>query len=89
MPVGTIIAKTFSYPRDFRDLSQGERLLETRLLIHGKGGWGGLTYVWNFKQTDAFLEVAGHDIVATWIDGDGDVRINTYRIRTSANSVTP
>ena len=41
MPVGTIIAKTFSYPKDVRDLTQGERLLETRLLIHGKDGWGG------------------------------------------------
>jgi uncharacterized repeat protein (TIGR03806 family) len=80
MPIGTIIAKTFSYPKDARDPSQGERLLETRLLIHGKEGWGGLTYIWNFKQTEAFLEVAGHDVVATWIDKKGDVQINEYQI---------
>ena len=80
LPVGTIIAKTFSYPRDFRDPSLGERLLETRLLIHGKEGWGGLTYIWNFKQTDAFLEVAGSDIVASWIDLDGNIQANDYQI---------
>jgi uncharacterized repeat protein (TIGR03806 family) len=80
MPVGTIIVKTFSYPKDMSDLSLGERLLETRLLIHGKDGWGGLTYIWNFKQTDAFLEVAGHDVVATWIDLAGNVQINDYQV---------
>jgi len=80
LPVGTIIAKTFSYPKDMRDLSLGERLLETRLMIHGKDGWGGLTYIWNFKQTEAFLEVAGHDVVATWVDLNGDVQVNDYLI---------
>lgn len=80
MPVGTILAKTFSYPRDMRDPSLGERLLETRLLIHGKDGWGGLTYVWNYKQTEAYLEVAGHDIVATWLDLEGNVQVNEYMV---------
>jgi len=80
MPVGTIIAKTFSYPRDMRDPSLGERLIETRLLIHGPEGWGGLTYVWDFKQTDAFLEVAGHSVVASWLDQSGNVMVNDYHI---------
>ena len=31
-PVGTVIAKTFAYPRDARDPSKGRRLIETRLL---------------------------------------------------------
>ena len=80
MPVGTIIAKTFSYPRDMRDVSLGEKLLETRLLIRGKAGWGGLTYVWNFKQTEAFLEVAGHNTVNTWVDLAGNIQVNDYMI---------
>ncbi len=80
MPVGTIIAKTFSYPRDMRDLSLGERLVETRLMIHGQDGWGGLTYIWNFRQNDAFLEVAGHDVIASWVDQDGNVMVNDYQI---------
>ena len=33
-PVGTVIAKTFAYPRDVRDPSQGRRLIETRILKH-------------------------------------------------------
>ena len=31
-PVGTVIAKTFAYPRDARDPSKGRRLIETRIL---------------------------------------------------------
>ncbi len=80
MPVGTILVKTFSYPKDARDISLGESLVETRLMIHSELGWGGLTYIWNFKQTDAFLEVAGHDVVVTWIDTNGNVQINDYQV---------
>ena len=31
-PVGTVIAKTFAFPHDARDPSQGRRLIETRIL---------------------------------------------------------
>ena len=41
-PVGTVIAKTFAYPRDARDPSQGRRLIETRILKHDPDGWVGL-----------------------------------------------
>ena len=46
-PVGTVIAKTFAYPRDARDPSQGRRLIETRILKHEPDGWVGLPYIWN------------------------------------------
>ena len=42
LPVGTVIAKTFAYPRDARDPSQGRRLIETRILKHEPDGWVGL-----------------------------------------------
>ena len=48
-PVGTIIAKTFSYPG---------RVIETRLLVHARDGWVGLPYVWNADGTEANLEIA-------------------------------
>ena len=46
-PVGTNIIKKNYYPNDFRDLSKGRRLMETRLLIHEESGWKALEYVWH------------------------------------------
>ena len=40
-PVGTVIAKTFAYPRDARDPTQGRRLIETRILKREPDGWVG------------------------------------------------
>jgi uncharacterized repeat protein (TIGR03806 family) len=77
-PVGTVIAKTFAYPHDARDPSQGRRLLETRILKRDADGWVGLPYIWNADQTEAVLEVAGDTIDATWIDDQGETRTNNY-----------
>jgi len=79
-PVGTILVKTFAYPRDMRDPAKGRRLLETRLLVHEPKGWVGLPYVWNDEQTDATLEIAGGFLDASWIDQDGETRTNNYII---------
>ena len=74
-PVGTVISKTFFYPRQgdrllfdrSEDLDFGPaglnldqvRLIETRLLVHRPDGWQGLPYVWNQNQTEATLEITG------------------------------
>lgn len=79
-PVGTVIAKTFAYPRDARDPSQGHRLIETRILKREPDGWVGLPYVWNAEQTEATLELAGGTQDAQWIHGDGKPRSNNYII---------
>lgn len=79
-PVGTIIAKTFAYPHDMRDQSKGERLIETRLLIHRPEGWTGYPYIWNDEQTDATLKVVGGVRPVRWIHKDGSERTNQYRI---------
>jgi uncharacterized repeat protein (TIGR03806 family) len=61
-PVGAILSKTFAYPE-----SQGkQRLIETRLLVHGKTGWTPLPYVWNESQTEATLDVAADPTVVHW-----------------------
>lgn len=70
-PVGSVLAKTFSYRNDARDPSLGERLLETRLLVHEATGWVGHTYVWNDAQTDAVRKIAGDDIPVKFTDGAG------------------
>lgn len=52
-PPGTVLVKHFKY---------GERLHETRLLIHHPSdGWRGYTYRWRPDQSDAELLEAGYD----------------------------
>lgn len=79
-PVGTVIAKTFTMPHDLRDPSQGERLLETRILKHEPDGWVGLPYVWNAEETEARLQLAGGTVDVDWIHIDGSQRSNDYII---------
>jgi uncharacterized repeat protein (TIGR03806 family) len=79
-PVGTVIAKTFAYPRDARDPSKGRRLIETRILQREPDGWVGLPYVWNDAQTEASLDVAGDTVDVSWIHTDGRSRKNSYII---------
>lgn len=71
-PVGTVLTKTFYYPKDesgslikAADMTPLEidttrnQLIETRVLVHRTTGWDALPYVWNDDQTEAFLRVAG------------------------------
>ncbi|HEY4308489.1 MAG TPA: SO2930 family diheme c-type cytochrome [Pirellulales bacterium] len=79
-PVGTVIAKTFAYPRDMRQPELSRRLLETRILKHEADGWVGLPYLWNDEQTEATLDVAGGTLDVSWIHTDGTERKNNYII---------
>jgi uncharacterized repeat protein (TIGR03806 family) len=79
-PVGTVIAKTFAYPRDARDPSKGRRLIETRILRREPDGWVGLPYVWDADQTEATLDVAGDTVDVSWVHADGRTRTNSYII---------
>ena len=79
-PVGTVLIKTFGYLHDMRDPSKGERIIETRLLVHKEDGWVGLPYIWNEEGTEATLKVAGGTADVEWIHSDGSVRTNNYII---------
>jgi uncharacterized repeat protein (TIGR03806 family) len=81
-PLGTVLIKTFSYPRDARAPDQGERLLETRLLVHegGPPGWVSHTYVWDEAQTKAERKIVGDTIPIDWIDEQGATRHNDYAV---------
>ena len=50
LPVGSALIKTFKL---------GERLIETRVLLHREAGWVALPYQWNATQTEARLVLAG------------------------------
>ena len=79
-PVGSLMAKTFSYFADMRDKTKGERMLETRIEFRNEDGWYGVTYVWNDEQTDATLVVGGSQVDVSWIHSDGQKRELNYSI---------
>jgi uncharacterized repeat protein (TIGR03806 family) len=71
-PVGTVLTKTFYYPKNQNGTlikvadktllevdTQNNQLIETRVLVKRDAGWDALPYVWNDEQTEAFLRVAG------------------------------
>lgn len=79
-PVGTTIAKTFSYLHDRRDPSKGERILETRILHRRENGWEAFAYQWNDDATAATLRLAGAVVPTSWIHDDGSTMSNDYII---------
>lgn len=79
-PVGTVLIKNFFYPNDFRDISKGRKIIETRLLIHEEAGWKALPYIWNDEQTEAILEVAGGRKDISWIHSDGTTKTLSYSV---------
>ena len=79
-PVGTVLIKTFYYPKDFRKPQKGRTLLETRLLLHEADGWYALPYVWNDEQTEATLEVTGGTKNISWVHRDGKKQKLAYSI---------
>jgi uncharacterized repeat protein (TIGR03806 family) len=87
-PVGTILVKTFSYLADARDPSKGERLLETRLLVHDSGDWTPYTYVWNAEQTEAKRTAAGDTIDSEFIDASGRTVSNGYTVPSGSDCRT-
>lgn len=74
-PVGSALIKSFGYKIDGKD-----RLLETRLLLHRADGWLALPYVWNEKQTEATLKVAGKRLPVSFTDPSGQKRNISYAV---------
>ncbi len=87
-PVGTVIAKTFSYPDDKQDKTPGERLLETRIELRQASGWYGYSYVWNEEQTDADLRLGGAAVDVSWKDSTGELKSNHYQIPNANQCIT-
>ena len=79
-PVGTVLAKTFSYAADLRDPASKLRLLETRILWRQPDGWSVHAYVWNAEQTEAVSEVASDTIPSDFIDVSGSPIHNDYYV---------
>lgn len=87
-PEGTLIAKTFYYNNDERDLSLGRRIIETRVLIKTNGEWQSGDYRWNDSQTEATLDLEGGSVPVSWIDAEGNTNSTNYTIPSDAQCIT-
>ena len=87
-PNNTVIAKTFYYNLDDRNLALGRKLVETRLMIKRNGEWEFGNYVWNESQTDAVLDVDGGVTPITFIDTEGISHNINYKIPNAENCLT-
>ena len=79
-PVGSALIKTFYYPIDERDPTQGMNLLETRLLLRKENGWEAVSYAWNDEQNEAFKKIAGKTINVSWTNFLGEEEDVRYRV---------
>jgi uncharacterized repeat protein (TIGR03806 family) len=79
-PVGTVLVKSFAFPANGGKNKNEDRLIETRLLVHGKAGWVGLPYVWNESQTEARLDLVPDPVSISYADGAGKQHDFTYFI---------
>lgn len=82
-PVGTVITKTFAFPKDLRAPGKNVNVIETRLLMRRPEGWVGLPYIWNKGQTDAELVKPGKDLEISLTATDGTQKTFTYHVPNS------
>lgn len=80
LPVGTIICKTFFFPKDMRDPAKGRTLVESRILIHQPSGWETYPYIWDEMQLDANLSITGGKTTISWLDQDGAEKTYNYSV---------
>lgn len=71
-PAGAVLIKNFFYYHNETDLSQGRRLIETRLLVNRGEQWDAYGYTWNDEQTDAAYDVIGDIKAVSWINEVGE-----------------
>ncbi len=79
-PVGTALIKTFAFPADFREPDNDIRLIETRVLLNREDGWQAWAYLWNERQNDAELKIAGARVPIETIDEDGSPLSISYSV---------
>ena len=95
-PVGTVLSKTFYYPKDAqgrlllneqddRDPQRGlelarVQLIETRILLKQQDGWVALPYVWDEQQQEAHLEWAGDSRQLSLLNAEGKTQAVAYQV---------
>lgn len=87
-PDNTVIAKTFYYNDDDRDITLGKKIIETRVMIKINGVWEFGDYIWNDQQTEALLDPNGSTLPVSWIDASGATKNINYKIPSQADCFT-
>lgn len=80
LPVGTILAKTFSFAPDLRAPDVGLRPVETRLLVRYPDGWRAFPFVWRADGADADYVPRGDVQTIELIDPHGEPRVAQYLV---------
>ena len=70
-PTGTALIKNFYYNNDETDLSQGRKIIETRVLINRGQEWDAYGYTWNDEQSEAYYDIVGDIKDISWINDKG------------------
>ncbi|KAA6174268.1 hypothetical protein F3K50_12415 [Pseudomonas marginalis] len=84
-PEGTVIAKTFFYPRSITGGTVSRLIVETRLLIKNGSQWSAATYKWNDTQDEAYLLQNSATVPIAFMDDKGRNRKINYRIPSGAD----
>lgn len=77
-PIGTVFAKSFAFPIDGQPGK--ERLIETRLLVRSNSAWVALPYIWNDRQSEAYLQLVPDPVPVKFTDVLGQRHDFTYQI---------
>jgi uncharacterized repeat protein (TIGR03806 family) len=77
-PVGTVFVKTFAFPIDGQP--GRERLIETRLLVRSNSRWVALPYIWNDRQSEAYLQLVPDPVPVKFTDPSGQRHDFVYQI---------
>jgi cytochrome c551/c552 len=70
LPVGAALVKSFAFAEAGQNERRGQRLIETRVLLHRAGGWVAASYQWDAAQTSARLVPAGARVLITTPAGE-------------------
>lgn len=83
-PVGSVITKTFTMPKNTDNrVFKDELLIETRLLIRQQSGWVARAYIWNESGTEAYRSRNGGAVSITNLTHDGKkIPAFTYNVPT-------
>lgn len=79
LPVGSVLVKTFRFPRDARDATRADQLIETRLLVRRAKAWEGAAYVYD-RNGEAKLAIEGAEVPVDWIDAAGVAQHQQYLV---------
>ncbi len=92
LPVGSVLAKTFTVPQNTSERDSTEHVMETRLLIHRADGWEALPYYWSSESNAQYISYGASIPVSTTHKGEGvafNYGIPTKNECTSCHTISP